>query len=336
MSYQEQPRPNSAAVRAGREVVWPGSAGGFPAQEPTVTILFHGLQCFFFEGSRWCTVGLHNTTHARPHPQPHDYVVRIWKKVGGVCPSSPYRNFTIGNPKKTSKMYITAEGVAEGFEGVYVYQRDPFNRPEDPTQPNDPKDWRWAVDFDDLHEQIQFKSGTMDPGVTIDSGIFYTLRKTNSKFRLHPAGQPDAVGNIDLGSVAEILGANIYLRPPGASGEPGGNVTLTGGPFRTPEVLSAAPGITYQIDITNNCERAQHPPCRFDSAPHNPKEVRNDFYLYYKLFEPPPEPEYEMIITERVEPLDEFVRNLGVCALPEERAADDTPCGGVRFSGDDS
>lgn len=321
MSYQEQPRRSN-------------SEAGFPAQEPTVTILFHGLQCSFFEGTSWCTVGLHNTTHTRPHPQPHDYVVKIWKKVNGACPAKPYKHLIIGDPKLVSKMHVTAEGVAEGFEGVHVYQRDPFNRP-DPDNTNDPKDWRWAIDFDELYEEINIKPGTLDPGVIINNGLFYTLRKTRSKFRLHPVGQPDAEGNIVLGSVAEFLAANIYLKQPDGAGQPGGKVTLSGGKFHnTPEVLVAEPGITYQIDITNNCDNvAQNPPCKFMSAQGNPKEVRNDFYLYYKLFDPQPEPEYELIITERIEPLDEHLEQFGACGLPGARATDDAPCGGVGFGG---
>jgi hypothetical protein len=160
------------------------------------------------------------------------------------------------------------------------------------------------------------------PGVKISNGLFYTLHKTDSQFVLHPpasSGKPDK----ELGSVAEVVAANIYLQT-------GGSVTLSGGPFVLPQPLIALPGLTYQIDITNNCNRAKTG-CNYNKSA-NTKEERNDFYLYYETFTlPANEPEYELICTMPKRPR----KDIGICVERHtERAilmTDDAPCGAVGF-----
>ncbi|HEX8501096.1 MAG TPA: hypothetical protein VF659_10955 [Pyrinomonadaceae bacterium] len=328
MYEKERTRPSQG--RASRErgfVVWPGSRQGRPRREPTVRVVFHGLLCLSFDGSAACRVGTHNTSAGPGHSHPHRFVVDVWEKNGGVCPNQPTHHKHVGNPKSVSRLDITATNP-ELLDGTYVYARDTFTRP-DPADANDPNDWRWVVDFDRLYPAgVSVNEDTLLNGVKLNNGLFYTVWKTCSKFLLRPSGQPAGPSDIQLGSVAHYIAADIFLRP----GD--GVVTLSGGPFRRPLKLPAAGDKTYQVDITNNCTDG-HNDCQFDPAPHNPKERRNDFFLYYDVFAPRPDPEYEMVLAEPCAAppdFDRVFRERGICSNRLLRSSDDAPCGAVGVS----
>jgi hypothetical protein len=316
----------SGAPRARTVAVWEESQQGLPQREPTVRIIFHGLLCLFFDGSSGCYVGTHNTSaDAAHHPHPHQYAVQVWKKEGDVC--HQLYSQVLGNPHDAAHLEITTENP-ELFDGTYVYTRDPFKRP-DPGNGNDPHDWRWIIDFNDLYpDGVDVDPDTLESGVTIDNGLFYTLSKTCAKFKLRPEDDDTGASDIKIGSVAHHVAANIYLRADD------GVVTLTGGPFTDPLPLRAEPNVTYQVDITNNCNQG-HPGCKFDSDPNKPKEVRSDFFLYYDVFDQHGEPEYELILSEpcpSIRDIDAELTEMGVCTSPHVRSNDDSPCGATGFS----
>jgi len=325
MSNQERTRKiKEGAPRLGGYAIWPGSQQGLPTREPTIRIIFHGLLCLFFEGNRGCYVGTHNTTGAG-HKHPHQYVVRVWKKTNGQCPPRPQYEHTIGNPQHKPTLNIAVTNPDQ-LDGTYVYTRGPFTRPDSDNR-NDPNDWRWMIDFDEVNSLgTRVNHEKLGNGVRIDNGLFYTLRKTCAKFALRPGGQPDDTKDIPFGSVAQIIAANIYLKPDGM-------VTLSGGPFRDPLPLQAGQGESYQIDIFNDCHDGQKK-CEFTPTHPSKKEERNDFYLYYQIFDPPAPDEYELVLSKpckKALDIDRELKEMGVCEVDRERSTDDAPCGATGF-----
>ena len=306
--------------------------------DPTVRIIFHGLLSFFFDRARECRVGIHNTTQGVlfQHRHPHDFEVAAWAVTGAGTGNRKCRPIplipSIKNPKLIAGVRIDAFGIREReLDGVYVYQKPPLDR----FDGRDERDWRWVVDFEsDLlyPEGVRNKPETINPYVAINNGLFYTLKKTTRNFVLRPQG-----GGADtpVGNVAEIVAANIYLNP-------GGRVDLSimpaiGLPLTIP--LIAVPGVTYEIDITNNCLHGNKP-CEFKPNHQDSKEERNDFYLYYDTFtKPAGRPEYELICTDctgvnksvRLKEEKQVLSDLGICYDghdgPVIRSNNEAPCG---------
>lgn len=327
MSNKERTNAARASAPRARTLAdWPESHQGLPEREPSVRIIFHGLLCIFFNGSSGCFVGTHNTSAVAGHQHPHSYAIQLWRREGGVCHPQPPQ--TVGNPTNVTRLTITTTNP-ELLDGTYVYTRDPFKRP-DPTNGNDPNDWRWVIDFDEMYpDGVDIDWDALQNGVTIDNGLFYTLRTTCAKFLRRPEDDDSGDSDIELGSLAHYVAANIYLKP----GD--GMVTLSGGPFAEDIHLHAEPGVTHQVDITNNCNEG-HAGCKFNSDPDQPKEQRNDFFLYYDVLDQGYEPEYELIRSEPCPrlPVDleaELIK-MDVCPSPRIRSTDDAPCGVVGFS----
>jgi len=290
--------------------------------DPTVRIIFHGLLSFFFDRTRQCQVGIPNTTQGlgQEHRHPHEFEVSVWTKVAGQCPPSPL-TFPIKNSKLIERVDIQVTNPTE-LNGVYVYENrphDPFNR----VDTDDPRDWRWVLDFESnlfYPEGIDHIPPTLNPSVFINNGLFYTFHKTASKFRLHPS---DGSADKEIGSLSEIQACNIYLGP-------GSLLTLTISPLPTPIILLGGIGLTYQIDITNNCRKGGKQ-CKFEPNG-GTKEERNDFYLYYETFNRPAnKPEFELQLTERVNDdprLDNCAEKTGSKNIESSK---DSPCGGSGY-----
>jgi len=258
-----------------------------PNNPPDVLLLFHGLFWFTFHGKDECEIGIHNTTqgHLIPHLHPHELDITIWEITGS---GTDQRKCTkqappihIGNPKTIEGIHIDVIKPTSASTGVYVYEKKgPFSRPD---SNNDPRDWRWVLDFEQAPFYpggIKLKPETVNPVISINHGLFYTLHKTTSTFDLLPgSGAP-----IPIGNVAQYIGANIFL-------EHDGEVRLTvRHSFPHPptgRTLEWKSGTRYQIDITNDCFKAQSH-CKFEDPAHaTNKKKRNDFYLYYDCFDVP-------------------------------------------------
>jgi hypothetical protein len=258
-----------------------------PRENPDVLLLFHGLLWFTFHGTDECQIGIHNTTKGNilTHRYPHELEITIWTITG--CDTAQRtctpKKFRIGNPKTIEGIQIDVNNPKPNSTGVHVYQHEPFNRPPHSQDQNDPKDWRWVLDFEQepfYRDGIKLKPEKVNPVISINHGLFYTLHKTTTTFDLLPgSGAPVPIGN-----VAQYIGGNIDL-------ENNGEVTITirrSFPHESDRcTLKWIAGTCYQIDITNDCFK-DNERCYF-KKPEDPnhKKDRNDFYLYYDCFDVP-------------------------------------------------
>jgi hypothetical protein len=285
----------------------------FPAGSPTVKLIFHGLFSFFFDGSTRCFAGTHNTTQRPGHPHtnhPHEYMVTIVTKNGVLTTQVDNFKVNTGNPLEVSLLDIHVEGSAFPggvAPGVYAYTgpgHAQFAR--NPT--DDRHDWRWMIDFEDKMYPGGVKGkipAAIAPGVNINNGLFYTLKRTLAQFDLIPETGGGAI--IPLNSVAEVVAADIYLTTDGF-------VQLTGGPVGNRK-LDFVPNRFYEVTITNLCDGNAHAACKYKGNA-STKQERNDFFLHYETFDPAlNQPEYMLV-----------KRGLG-------DATDDAPCGGVGYGG---
>ena len=259
-------------------------------QNADVRLLFHGLLWFTFHGTDECEIGIHNTTQGHIFPQryPHELDVSVWTITGCTtgqrrCTLFDNPDHRIGNPKNIEGIQIDVNNPRAGTSGVYVYEKDPFRKPPEPQSGNDPNDWRWVLDFEQAPFYaggIQLNPDAVNPVVSINHGLFYTLLKTTSTFQLLPGSDTP----ISIGHVAQYLGCNIYL-------EPNGEVKVTIR-YRFPHpsktfTLRKAANTCYEIDITNDCYK-NNDHCVFEKPDHpTDKKKRNDFYLYYDCFDVP-------------------------------------------------
>ena len=256
---------------------------------PDVLMVFHGLLWFTYHGIDECLIGIHNTTHGHllHHHHQHDLKLCITKITGRGTAQRRYERQSIpipGNPKDIEGIQIDVNNPHDDKRGVYVYQKDPFYRPPHSQEGNDCHDWRWVLDFEQppfYHDPIKLKPKTVSSVISINHGLFYTLRRTTSTFELLPGSGE----SVPIGNVAQFLGGNIYLKDDG-------DVTLTVRyPFPKESItrtLKRMPGTYYQIDIRNDCLKPDGTYCKFEKPDHpTDKKKRNDFYLYYDCFKVP-------------------------------------------------
>lgn len=57
------------------------------------------------------------------------------------------------------------------------------------------------------------KTRSLNPTLAVPHGLFYTLRTTGSTFRRQ---KPEGDGVLEVGSLADYVGANIYLKAGGS------------------------------------------------------------------------------------------------------------------------
>jgi hypothetical protein len=257
--------------------------------DPHVMLLFEGLLWFMYHGTDECQIGIHNATHGGlfPHAHRHDLEIKVWERAT-TCDPQPNQSccalkpdvrvnpIKIGDPRTITGIQIDVNRPL--MEGVYVYQKGPFSRPDFEGK-NDPADWRWLIDFDkDLYhpQGIRLNPRYVNPGIWINSGTFFTLAKTTYNFDLHP----DSGTDIPMGNVALIAGGAIALQP-------GGNVRLT---IRRaypddPTIITLPYDADkrFQIDIRNACVNGAGKRCTRDDYGSD----ANDFYLYNNTFTRP-------------------------------------------------
>jgi len=302
---------------------------------PQVRLLFEGLLWFVFHGKDECQVGIHNTTHAGSgHPHQHDLDIKVWTiesgchTAGKVC---KLRRLHIGDPKTIAGIQIDVNSPVT--EGVYVYQRNPFNRFGTSSDPND---WRWVLDLEEdefYADGIQLKDMTINPGVSINHGVFHTLHRTTSTFKLVP---DDDTVPIEVGRLPMLVGCNIELKT-------GGDVTLVvRRTFPSKSIvlpLKLEGDKCYQIDIRNICVKGNSrcPPGEYG-------DDENDFYMFNENFTRPlGTPEYTLsrVVHNTVEEPPPYL-----CFTPDDmsafeekqtpkglRSSNDAPCGPLGAGG---
>jgi hypothetical protein len=294
---------------------------------PTVKVVFHGLFCFCFDGKKECESGIHNKTHeGGAHKHPHDLLVNVWVK-NGECPSAPIASLRIGDPKRFGDINLKVSGTSL-LDGTYVYQNaqlpDPFDRTNSSPDPLVTSDWRWVLDFEgpdfyDRHLDAKHPQ-TLRPSVHMNNGLFYTLLRTNSTFRREPGAK-------QLGHVAHFVAANIYLGLGGFAELTIDDLKIGDQPFEF--TCEGGLGLTYQIDIFNDCKHTARP-CVFHDPTGNDETERNDFYLYYDTFDiPAHQPKYELFL--EIEGNDSDPE--GICLFEADEVDDKSPCGATGFGG---
>ncbi|MFL6254761.1 MAG: hypothetical protein ACJ74T_07045 [Pyrinomonadaceae bacterium] len=183
---------------------------------------------------------------------------------------------------------------------------------------NAPKKWprddlsnfRLILDLEgDFYPGVELKKmkDLFGPRLRVDHGLFYTLCASQTKFSRAEVNTP---GNLTpLGSVARMVGANIYLQE-------SGSVTLK--MKNAPSVVMKPEDGKFFVLVDNGCIGCKD---------------ANDFHLYYNTFEQPKgAPQFDVLKTTSATPV---LAPGSPCALIErtvkDRGTDDTPCGSAGF-----
>lgn len=231
--------------------------------------------------------------------------------------------------------------------GVYFFQ--PGNgEPAARRHLEHPKDFRWLIDFESDYLYGKFLPANdkklpkvpevYRPAFSIPYGLFYTLHRSGSTFRSQTK-KGEYVS--DLGPVADLIAANVYLQPDAAI-----TLQVNGTTTRV-----QAPGEIYFYNI---CYRNTDYILGCETEPHNldEKEKRSDFFLNYRAFRRGSAREYELFLAENLEPENDDLDLVCSNAFLESHAArgvhhgpfvrrqeklaivnDESPCAGVGYSG---
>jgi hypothetical protein len=299
---------------------WPPFSQDIPSGA-NVVLGFHGLLCFCHRhghSDRNCEVGVHNRSAS------HNLSISVYRVLDTFNP--PY-NMDMGIDENTLPFAgpfvkgalgslntnIVRFDVDEPREitGVKYFHMGSVDKPRD-----HPNNFRHIVDLEhDFHPGIVLNKirRRMGPRLRINNGLFYTLCRTETQFERVVQEGP-AQNPVPIGSVALMVGANIYL-------ENDGKVTLKM-PGDDDVELKASQG-KYFVLIDNGCRGCtgsdvlryydviDSPPAKFDlrkkstgtgsPAPGSPCEI----FL----------PQVNLILKDAFQP---FI-------------ADDTPCGAAGF-----
>jgi hypothetical protein len=232
---------------------------------PDVILGFHGLMCLCHHGNGHCEVGVVNTD-----PGKHDLRIFIAEVSSGFNPPTDIELGTI-TPRRLIKVsetghahtdIVTIDAFRPRISGVRFFQ--PAGAPK-----VDPSDFRHIVDLEGTCFYDGEKTGKardyFGPRLRVRDAVFYTLCRTAREFKSKEEGAADAC---PVGSVARVVGANIYLK----SGRPTANVTVkVNGAVK--ETLEVSADKKYLVFIDNSC-----PKC-------DPKV--SDFPQYYTAVTPP-------------------------------------------------
>lgn len=230
-----------------------------------VVIGFHGLMCFCHthrDAGKECEVGIHNKA------PDHTFTITVFKVSPAFDPPhemdmTPYELYRgpfdishTGNSRNDKVRFNVKHPVKAAVE--YFQQGAPKEHPNN---------FRNILDLEgeDFYEAIELgkKSDNLGPRLRIDAGLFYTICKSGAEFRRVAS----TGGQRDIGGIARMAAANIYLQA-------NGSVTLK--MKNAPDVeMSAADGKFFVL-VDNGCQLV-HPNC----------EV-GDFILYYETFDIPP------------------------------------------------
>jgi len=288
------------------------TSGGTSASLPCVKLILQGLMGFSpyqpnAGDPTYCHVGFHGGDDNHPHR------VTVYafdhSESGATC----NRRLLSENLESPDLAIDVIDPDTSILQGAAFYQpTEPVNDRKDLS---DARDFRWIVDFESEYlygRSLEKIEDFYYPKLTITNGLFYTLRRTGSTFRVQT---PEGGHVSELGNIAHILAANIYLKPTGRV-----NLTVNG------EKLSLeAPAEIY---IYNECE-VDNKPCVFYPYDVLHKERRNDFYLNYDAFETDDDEEYELFLVQQNKPRDDEGDH--VCQRRHPFLTDEAPCAGSGY-----
>lgn len=213
---------------------------------PTIKLLFSGLQAFFFDRENTsCRVGIHN--QAPNH--------RLFLKVRMLYSGSER---SIDLSEAASGYDIRLNVVNPKMKGVEVYSNGRFDRN---SAENDPQDFRWAIGIrsSEFHGEVPIDHSVLQPSFYTNNGLFHTHNRIRARI-LRRRDRTDRVVE-----VAEHIGANIDLE------DDDSEAILTFGMNGKQGLrLKKEPNTRYEITVSNDCP----PSLGADS----------DFKLYYKAF----------------------------------------------------
>lgn len=241
----------------------------FPTAPPQLRIVLRGLLLFAFAGRTQCEVGAVRVLPPYETILRHNFQVRVWDDTTPPC--HKFQPFPLNVP--FNRLDIAVNGPAL-YNGVYVYQQDPFTKI---APPSDPRDFRFVPDFegDDFYgptltpqqSTLAKNPQVMAPRVYIHNGLFYTWRNTKTIFEATP---DNGAPNNFLGQMADIVAVNIYLNAGGTA-----QLFRDGNPVLPSPINSNS---HFQVDILNNCDRGSATACHH--VPESPdKRERNDFFF---------------------------------------------------------
>ncbi len=298
----------------------------FPKYPPeqTIKLIFYGLASLSpgKNGSKAnCEVGFHSSGDEN-----HRHELSIYAfdnaQLGGCIP-----RYDSTNPKEQIALVdLRVDHPEAKVDEVSFYQPGNVQRRSDLS---DDRDFRWIIDFESDYLYRNFPGSAhpdklpkvphiYKPALTVPSGLFYTLRKTASTFELKT---PDHIYRSELGNVADVLGANVYVKQ-----GTGLSLFVNARAHRV-----QAPGEIYFINTCTKPSAGDH--CDADPSSSD-KKVRGDFYLHYKGFELEGKPEYELFLLQGG--TQSAIVDV-VCAPerlgPHITLTDESPCATVGYGG---
>jgi hypothetical protein len=295
---------------------------------PCVKIIFRGLMGFsprpIAGGPTYCDIGFHLKDQSN---HKHRLSIYAYQIQGSRCKPELARK-----DLKGVKFELIIDKPDTEFLGPGVAFYQPGGAVTERRKLAHKNDFRWIVDFESNYlygkylKTLEKNKSVYNPTVSIKNGLFYTIRKTVSTFRAQTRD-----GNLvsDMGNIADVIGANIYLAE-------GGTVTLKVAGSE-PKTLQA-PAEVYLI---NHCRKdsVNHSvnPCEANPYDLEDKKARSDFFLNYKAFELNGMREYELFLAETYGnpevPQGIICRSDDFIVTEEKKLHDRAPCAGVGYGG---
>lgn len=309
-SPEQQQKDNKPRAAETLAPLWP-KVSTLP-EDGNLFLIFHGLFCFAYKAeTRTCQVGVHNDAPG------HTFRLGVWE----VMPEAEPRLTVI----ESERFHDTHEPITINVEAPRVPDVGFFM--DGPAHSPHYHDWRRVPDLEGpnfFDVPLGKVKGKLRPVITIQQGVFFSERLTDSEFVRIDEGN---VGDIiDLGNIAYHVGADIS----------GQRVTVkVGGEDLLPPLVPEA-GKRYVLYFYNSCPDTRHPPCAF--TPNSPvKSERNDFHLYFRALNPPPR-RHEYLLVKKCRPgvapqvehpsgVVEAVLNLELLGQVGITSTHDAPCG---------
>ena len=319
----QQPCPNeSPCIDPGpAPTVWvPRWCEDFPPnpRNEYVKLIFEGLMGIarYKDGDKTrCDIGFHNKGDDPIH---HHLSIRAYNNAvnDDSCGTAVYRT-PDGTKIKKLELKVPQPKVVD--QAVFYQRGQACSR----QQLTYYEDFRWIVDFESNYtygKPLKKNKNIYRPTMRVPCGIFYTLRKTASTFR---AQTTDGSHVCQLGNVADLLGANIYI-------ESRSYVELI------------VDGVSYQISapgeiyFTNHCrdDDQVNGDCHFNPYNLKEKKKRSDFFLNYKAFERDGAYEYELFLAESHDQTkwpDVICEKRFYKPSPAKKFNDESPCSAAGY-----
>ena len=273
----------------------------------SVKLIFSGLMAFSREGTT-CVVGFHSKESGKHR---HHLRIKVFRIEADTC--TLMGSEIQVSPGTSMQLQVTQPDVLNGVYYLHLPQLPDGTRHESDFRnvPNlEGPDW--------YNSDLNAQADVHNPKLIVENGLFYTHQRTTSTFRRQTSEGNDV---LEVGSIANYIGANIYLKP-------GGQVKLTVGAqvITLPQVA----GVKYEVQFYNHCfNKLKNKDCVNEFKPYHltDKTERNDFYMNYEGLHHPPPVEYLLVIAAKGPG-----SSPDICGRPG-RATDEAPCAGVGFGG---